>query len=60
MIDVWQKIQRQTEEAMQRLEETLASLREELHERECQVAELHMTHQVRVALHVGRVSLCLF
>ncbi|KAF5841604.1 hypothetical protein DUNSADRAFT_12060 [Dunaliella salina] len=41
--------QRQMEEAMQRLEEALAGLREELHDRECQVAELHMTHQEQVA-----------
>ncbi len=39
--------QRQMDEAMQRLEETISGLREELHERECQVAELHMAHQVR-------------
>jgi len=40
-------VQRQMDESMQKLEESLAGLREELHERECQVAELHMTHQVR-------------
>lgn len=39
--------QRQIDEATQRMEETISGLREELHERECQVAELHMTHQVR-------------
>lgn len=42
-----QMLQRQHEEVAQRMEETLASLREELHGRECQVAELHMSHQVR-------------